>query len=108
MVEDHLVPAHHREDAVTCGKLLPRRPFGFAIFAVALELGRHLPVPCPDWFRPATYATSHRPGTIPGEGGAVRRSDRRGSPRGGLHRSEERRVGKECVSTCRSRWWPYH
>src|SRR3546814_12382098 len=27
----------------------------------------------------------------------------------GLHyRSEERRVGKECVSTCRSRWSPYH
>src|SRR3546814_2017767 len=24
------------------------------------------------------------------------------------HRSEERRVGKECVSTCRSRWSPYH
>src|SRR3546814_8742773 len=23
-------------------------------------------------------------------------------------RSEERRVGKECVSTCRSRWWPDH
>src|SRR3546814_12697933 len=23
-------------------------------------------------------------------------------------RSEERRVGKECVSTCRSRWWPNH
>src|SRR3546814_20978961 len=23
-------------------------------------------------------------------------------------RSEERRVGKECVSTCRSRWEPYH
>src|SRR3546814_13525807 len=31
---------------------------------------------------------------------------------GGLHngwaRSEERRVGKECVSPCRSRWSPYH
>src|SRR3546814_13615177 len=28
---------------------------------------------------------------------------------GGLEpRSEERRVGKECVSTCRSRWSPYH
>src|SRR3546814_14070514 len=27
-------------------------------------------------------------------------------PAGG--RSEERRVGKECVSTCRSRWSPYH
>src|SRR3546814_13657427 len=26
----------------------------------------------------------------------------------GVMRSEERRVGKECVSTCRSRWWPYH
>src|SRR3546814_6666240 len=31
--------------------------------------------------------------------------------RGAFHlylRSEERRVGKECVSTCRSRWSPYH
>src|SRR3546814_4717856 len=26
----------------------------------------------------------------------------------GARRSEERRVGKECVSTCRSRWSPYH
>src|SRR3546814_15939745 len=25
----------------------------------------------------------------------------------GADRSEERRVGKECVSKCRSRWWPY-
>src|SRR3546814_18934736 len=29
-----------------------------------------------------------------------------GLPIGG--RSEDRRVGKECVSTCRSRWSPYH
>src|SRR3546814_1335255 len=28
------------------------------------------------------------------------------SPAGGRQRSEERRVGKECVSTCRSRWSP--
>src|SRR3546814_4491363 len=27
---------------------------------------------------------------------------------GEQQRSEERRVGKECVSTCRSRWSPYH
>src|SRR3546814_10032099 len=27
---------------------------------------------------------------------------------GGTGRSEERRVGKECVSTCRSRWSPSH
>src|SRR3546814_20256531 len=25
-----------------------------------------------------------------------------------VKRSEESSVGKECVSTCRSRWWPYH
>src|SRR3546814_15513246 len=25
-----------------------------------------------------------------------------------IFRSEERRVGKECVSTCRSRWAPFH
>src|SRR3546814_17701142 len=31
-------------------------------------------------------------------------------PRAGVEavRSEERRVGKECVGTCRSRWSPYH
>src|SRR3546814_2136347 len=29
-------------------------------------------------------------------------------PASSNHRSEERRVGKECVSTCRSRWSPYH
>ena len=27
---------------------------------------------------------------------------------GALDRSEERRVGKECLSVCRSRWSPYH
>src|SRR3546814_7107396 len=30
------------------------------------------------------------------------------SPAKAFSRSEERRVGKECVSTCRSRWSPYH
>src|SRR3546814_12316398 len=29
-------------------------------------------------------------------------------PSSGATRSEERRVGNECVSTCRSRWSPYH
>src|SRR3546814_17777081 len=40
----------------------------------------------------------------PGQGpfGGRRRGER------GQRRSEERRVGKECVSTCRSRWSPYH
>src|SRR3546814_21199910 len=30
------------------------------------------------------------------------------APSASVCRSEERRVGKECVSTCRSRWSPYH
>src|SRR3546814_4110179 len=30
------------------------------------------------------------------------------APHRARKRSEERRVGKECVSTCRSRWSPYH
>src|SRR3546814_14037138 len=36
-------------------------------------------------------------------------ADAGGDP-GGVRpaRSEERRVGKECVSTCSSRWSPYH
>src|SRR3546814_14776987 len=38
-----------------------------------------------------------------------KRCDRLNSPFELLRcRSEERRVGKECVSTCRSRWSPYH
>src|SRR3546814_14006764 len=34
--------------------------------------------------------------------------ERADDPREVASRSEERRVGKECVSTCRSRWSPYH
>src|SRR3546814_2386390 len=57
MVEDHLVPAHHREDAIAGGEFLPRRPFGFAVLAVALELGRHGLFLFGGRFCPATYAT---------------------------------------------------
>src|SRR3546814_8617280 len=45
------------------------------------------------------------PGGAEGLPGQVRL---RPGPAGDLGRSEERRVGKECVSTCRSRWSPYH
>src|SRR3546814_1485773 len=49
-------------------------------------------------------------GADPGPDGADRRhrlvgGDAPGQRRG---RSEERRVGKECVRTCRSRWSPSH
>src|SRR3546814_13433018 len=47
-----------------------------------------------------------------GEIAAVLAQEARGDSDGqitlGMIRSEERRVGKECVSTCRSRWSPYH
>src|SRR3546814_18199475 len=34
--------------------------------------------------------------------------DRQNLCKARCQRSEERRVGKECVRTCRSRWSPYH
>src|SRR3546814_10971485 len=43
-------------------------------------------------------SASHTACRISSTGSAAYRRDR----------SEERRVGKECVSTCRSRWSPYH
>src|SRR3546814_13238204 len=50
----------------------------------------------------------HLPGLAKGE--ALRHAPHRGfAVDAGLwNRSEERRVGKECVSTCRSRWSPSH
>src|SRR3546814_4799057 len=53
---------------------------------------------------------------VVGVAGADRAGVSQGGPRSATvsagndaaHRSEERRVGKECVSTCRSRWSPYH
>src|SRR3546814_20563102 len=47
-------------------------------------------------------------GSPPAPRGAACRLER-GLPHARMSgRSEERRVGKECVSTCRSRWSPYH
>src|SRR3546814_20187562 len=49
-------------------------------------------------------------GKLQAEAGAMRGASNNVSVRceGPTARSEERRVGKECVSTCRSRWSPYH
>src|SRR3546814_12380167 len=46
----------------------------------------------------------------PGERGVIVAHAQRGFSHGGAGwpRSGERRVGKECVSTCRNRWSPYH
>src|SRR3546814_9485577 len=64
-----------------------------------------------EWAEPLLFLPRHLRTLVDAEA-------RRGSPREFKHRrhlaaahhrrSEERRVGKECVSTCRSRWSPYH
>src|SRR3546814_17021041 len=55
--------------------------------------------------RANTGGSSCRIGVLCGEiGDSCKRLEKRIGP----PRSEERRVGKECVSTCRSRWSPYH
>src|SRR3546814_3777679 len=54
----------------------------------------------------------HRGRNVPslqeGADGGVGAAEGRGHGAHGRSRSEERRVGKECVSTCRSRWSPSH
>src|SRR3546814_13899979 len=49
-------------------------------------------------------------GSAPGNTGGAQRIAAHGLAEGFplCSRSEERRVGKECVSTCSSRWLPYH
>ena len=48
------------------------------------------------------------PGRLPSWPGAGVTSGRGGIRAAGCRRSEERRVGKECLRLCRSRWSPYH
>src|SRR3546814_5300601 len=70
---------------------------------------------CQGWHlgrrNPQPHAAHHAEpcGGVPHRGNPER--GREENPRGACwlrRRSEERRVGKECVSTCRSRWYPYH
>ena len=57
------------------------------------------------------------PGAVPAVAGGIEQRPERDHERVGAdprvlggreRRSEERRVGKECHLTCRSRWSPYH
>src|SRR3546814_12184681 len=47
-------------------------------------------------------------GQLPGTGSVSERMDAARQEMNDIERSEERRVGKECGSTVRSRWSPYH
>src|SRR3546814_6026420 len=66
-------------------------------YLVRLDDGREITVSAAPDLR-------HKPGEVVGISWAAENSD--AFPPGG--RSEERRVGNECVSTCRSRWSPSH
>src|SRR3546814_5662409 len=61
------------------------------------------PMDCPS---PTTMSAPISPGAVmaPKATGSVTTA----TSKAPTSRSEERRVGKECVSTCRSRWSPYH
>src|SRR3546814_6663766 len=64
-----------------------------------------------DWSSDVCSSDLWKPSRIPLGISSSRNSRRLPAPRPPCHqsfRSEERRVGKECVSTCRSRWSPYH
>src|SRR3546814_14079519 len=58
-------------------------------------------------FDDLAVAADQELGEIPLDGLAAEHPRRRGLQQA-IQRPEERRAGKECVSTCRSRWPPYH
>src|SRR3546814_18241939 len=64
-----------------------------------------------NWYIPnssLTVCTGSKPYSRDAQYPAVKVAATWSSDFSGTLRSEERRVGKECVSTCRSRWSPYH
>src|SRR3546814_14138646 len=64
--------------------------------AVSSDAGFRLPLEVAAMFEDAMNDSADNAAAVIGRPASVRL------------RSEERRVGKECVSTCRSRWSPYH
>src|SRR3546814_18388240 len=77
---------------------VPGRNLMSAICRDATFLGAN---PFAHYIRPMTNFRLHQPGIV----GAGRVAQALALA---LRRSDERRVGKECDSTCRSRWSPYH
>src|SRR3546814_14176125 len=54
------------------------------------------------------YIKELEQGRILGKGARPKKTSTKSTDLGRITRSEERRVGKECVSTCKSRWSPYN
>src|SRR3546814_9982433 len=69
-----------------------------------ISLGRNIVNKCHGPELPYVFMASCHKDVV-----SARRAACRGSEASvALGRAEERRVGKECVRTCRSRWSPYH
>src|SRR3546814_20871841 len=93
-----------------CSSDLLVRPGSASLPRFVNRPGSGCPVPAAAWGfndEPVTCAQFDLVGVPKGLTGAIRALD---PVSAGLARtsSEERRVGKECVRTCRSRWWPDH
>src|SRR3546814_17638143 len=80
-----------RPENAAWNELLSNRPYGLLCVASGLQMG--LLTGIQQWF-PAYMERSY--GIERVQVGRM------------IAKTEERRVGKECVSTCRSRWSPYH
>src|SRR3546814_15334945 len=84
------------------GQMVEDRQSAMDVQATAIEIGGDQPRQL-IYFRRLRMLFTHPPLVGDKHIGAHQRSAADGEPR-----SEERRVGKECVSTCRSWWSPYH
>src|SRR3546814_18885500 len=80
-------------------------------FIVLFPLGVEASVSCADMRSASRAGIEFNPHHRQAGGRTLRKLDagqRLDEPGVATRRSEERRVGKECVSTCRSRGSPYH
>ena len=84
------------DSVLITGKIYSARDAAHKVMTEALARGEKLPI---DWTNKFVYylgPTPAKPGDPIGSAGPT------------TSRSEERRVGKECLRLCRSRWSPYH
>src|SRR3546814_5726093 len=105
-------------DLVFCYSVLDNCLFGFFFFkqktAYEMRISDWSSDVCSSDLMPGPSASSTTTSTRRWSGSRAGADPRLACCRGGARpykdrcRSEERRVGKECVSTCRSRWSPYH
>src|SRR3546814_16891306 len=93
----------------TCALPIYRRPTHYECVALPTELPGREPASVTEAVRAAEAGQDTSGGRWARRAWSSRVSfGKRSSARAASSRSEERRVGKECVSPCSSRWSPYH